>query len=173
MDYELICKNDRIRIRSFLPSDAPLIFAYSQEASTHRELPDEVFDSLEETQENLSRLNQLSAARQYPMVFCVADAKSDLPLGHVSLSTLRQSAVEIGYAIGEDHQGQGYGKMAAALFTRWALDAGGLSTLYGVVKESNPASIRCLEEAGYTMLTKETRTCFGGQYLIREYKKIR
>lgn len=170
MKYRLIAENALVRIRSFLPEDAAWIFAYSQEESTRRELPDEVFDSLEETEENLSAFNRLSAARAYPLVFCVADPKSDLPLGHVSLSPLRKNAVEIGYAIGEKHQGKGYGGAAAALFTRWALSAGGLDTLYGVVKESNPASVQCLEKAGYTLIRREERDCFGGRYMIREYK---
>ena len=171
MNYAVICENDRIRIRSFLPSDAPLIFAYSQEASNRLELPDEVFDSLEETQENLAHLNRLASAGVYPIVFCVADANSDLPLGHVSLSRIRENDIEIGYAIGENHRGKGYGRMATALFTHWALTEGGLSALYGVVKESNPASIKCLETAGFTLIKREERDCFGGRYTIREYRK--
>lgn len=171
MDYRLIAENDRIRIRSFIPDDAPLIFAYSQEASTHRELPDEVFDSLRETQESLHHFNQLSGAQKYPMVFCVAKKETDQPIGHVSLSPIRKDDVEIGYAIGEAHQGKGYGKMAAMLFTAWALGECGLPALYGIVKESNPASARCLEKAGYELICREERNCFGGRYMIREYRK--
>ena len=152
MAYHLIAENAAIRIHSFLPSDAEWIFAYSQEPSTYRELPDEVFDSLEETRETLNHFNQLAEAKEYPLVFCVAVPESDLPIGHVSLSLLRKNAIEIGYAIGEKHQGKGYGQIAAALFTQWALNQFGLPALYGVVKESNPASIRCLESAGYTLL---------------------
>ncbi|MBQ4075745.1 MAG: GNAT family N-acetyltransferase [Clostridia bacterium] len=166
---DLLCKNDQLVIRRFLPADAPLIFAYSQEECTRRELPDEVFDSLEETAEIIDGLNQNSKTGEWPIVYCVALSGNDTPIGHVSLSPIGEEAIEIGYSIGEAWQGKGYGCQATALFTQWALTDGEIKKLYGIVKESNPASIRCLEKAGYRMTAAEERDCFGSRYLIREY----
>ena len=166
---QILCEGGRIRLRRFLPQDAAPIFAFSQEESTRRELPDEVFDSLAETAELLDSLNQNAESGDFPIVYCIALKESDAPVGHVSLSRLSDDAVEIGYAIGEAFQGKCLGGEAARLFTHWALTDGGLSRLYGVAKESNPASFRCLEKAGYRLLKSETRDCFGGCDPIREY----
>jgi len=166
-----LCTGRRLRLRRFLPEDVSPIFSYSQEESTRRELPDEVFDSLEETASLLQDLNHHADIGKYPIVYCVSLLENDFPIGHVSLSPLSGDAVEIGYAIGEAFQGKGYGSEAAQMLTQWALNEGGFPRLYGIVKESNPASRRCLENAGYRLLSKEERNCFGGRYLIREYVK--
>lgn len=158
-----------MKIRRFIPSDAPAIFAYSREESTHRELPDEVFDSLEEVEGLLPQFNSNADTGDYPIVLCVALSENDYPVGHVSLSPLTDTNIEIGYAIGEAYQGKGYGCLATRLFSDWALKEGGYSRLFGIVKETNPASIRCLEKAGYHLICREERDCFGGRYPIREY----
>lgn len=166
---DLLCQSKRLNLRRFLPSDGPAIFAYSQEECTKRELPDEVFDSLDETLEIMDGLNANADTGDYPIVYCISLRENDHPIGHVSLSPLEGGVLEIGYAIGEAYQDYGYGSEATDLFTRWALAEGGIKRLYAIVKESNIPSIRCVEKAGYRLLRKEERDCFGGRYLIREY----
>lgn len=165
----LLCQGKHLILRRFIPDDGAITYAISQEESTKRELPDEVFDSLEETMEIMEELNANADCGQYPIVYCIALAGDNKPIGHVSLSPIGDNAIEIGYAVGEKWRGNGYGSEATSLLTQWALKVGGFSKLYGIVKESNPASIRCLEKAGYRLIAKEKRDCFGGKHLIREY----
>lgn len=167
----VLCQGEKLCIRRFFPEDAPAIFAYSQEESIRRELPDEVLGSLEETRECLRQFNENADRLVYPLVLCAALRKSGEAVGHVSLSLLEAGKVEIGYAIGEAHQGKGYGGEAVRVFSQWALAQGNWPRLYGVVKEENAPSIRCLEAAGYQLLSREKRDCFGGRHIVREYMR--
>ena len=170
MIFPVLCEGAKLRIRRFAPGDAEAIYAYSREPSTFRDLPDEVFDSLEEARDALAAFEENADQERWPMVFCVARRSDDYPVGHVSLSPIGQSKIEIGYAIGEEHQNRGYGGEAVKIFTAWTLRSLPITRLHGIVKESNPASIRCLENAGYKLIDRREQDCFGGHYAVREYE---
>jgi [ribosomal protein S5]-alanine N-acetyltransferase len=61
-----------------------------------------------------------------------------------------QSA-ELGYWLGEPYWGRGIMTRAVGAFTRYAFDAYDLVRLFAHVFESNPASARVLEKAGYRL----------------------
>ena len=118
---DTLCQGEKICIRRFRPKDAPVRFTYSPEESTRRELPDEVFGSLKEAQSPLHQFNRNADRLAYPLVLCVALQESGEAVGHVSLSPLDAGQAEIGSAIGQAHQGRGYGREAARIFSDWAL----------------------------------------------------
>jgi ribosomal-protein-alanine N-acetyltransferase len=60
----------------------------------------------------------------------------------------RRSA-EIGYWLGEAHWGRGIATEAVNTFSEYAFDAYDLVRLWASVFETNPASCRVLEKAGY------------------------
>lgn len=58
---------------------------------------------------------------------------------------------EIGYWIGKPYWGKGFATQAVIQLTRYAFNELHLSRVYAGVFESNPASMRVLEKAGYTL----------------------
>lgn len=66
-------------------------------------------------------------------------------------SDVYRRSAEIGYWLAEAHWGRGIMSEAVPAVTRYALDQFDLCRLFAGVFESNPASARILEKAGYTL----------------------
>ncbi len=62
----------------------------------------------------------------------------------------RRSA-EIGYWVGEPYWGRGIATRAVRAFTAWAFESFDLERLYAGVFDTNPASARVLEKAGWEL----------------------
>ena len=60
-------------------------------------------------------------------------------------------SAEIGYWLGEEFWGQGITTAALKAVTDYAIQTHGLTRLYAVPYEWNPASFRVLEKAGYSL----------------------
>lgn len=86
-----------------------------------------------------------------PFVLAIADASELVGIVGLVLQTdvFRRSA-EIGYWLGESRWGRGIATAATRRFTEYAFDTFDLVRIYAGVYESNPASARVLEKAGYT-----------------------
>ena len=61
-----------------------------------------------------------------------------------------RASAELGYWLGETYWGQGIATRAVREVTTWAFDSFPLERMQARVFESNPASCRVLEKAGYT-----------------------
>jgi RimJ/RimL family protein N-acetyltransferase len=60
-------------------------------------------------------------------------------------------SAELGYWLGEAYWGRGIATAAVSRFTEYAFDTFDLCRIYALVFETNPASRRVLERAGYTL----------------------
>lgn len=160
---------DRLAVRRFRDEDAPLLFQYSQEACTKEQLPDEVLDSLEDTEERLKFFRENYKSKTYPLVYAVALKDTGLLIGHTGFSSIGGGNIEIEYAIATAHQGKGYASELIKPLAQWALDNLSVRRVYGIVKASNIPSWRCLEKAGFTLLKEETRDFLGARRAVRTY----
>ena len=79
---------------------------------------------------------------------CV-DGKAVGGIGFTLNTDIERVSAEIGYWLGEPFWGRGIVTEALKAVTRYAVDTHGLFRLYAVPFESNKASARVLEKAGY------------------------
>ena len=156
-----VLKTDRLDVRGFIPEDAQLLYEYHREDCIKEELPDEVFESLEHTQNLLADLTENYESLSYPLVFAVVRSEDNQLIGHVGLSEMPKGKIEIGYAISERFQKNGYAKEVIKPFAEWAISSIGLTEIYAIVKKSNSASCRVLENAGFTFLKEDVKDLFG------------
>lgn len=162
-----ILETERLIIRHLQLDDAELIFSYSQEECTKKELPDEHFETMEDAIEALEFIiNQYD--KGYPLVYALDLKESNYLIGHVSLSFIPDGN-EIGYAIATAYQGNGLATELVKAFSPWAKDVFNLDMIYGVTKEENAASWKVLEKCGYQLQKEEIRKSFGGQYSVKIY----
>lgn len=95
-------------------------------------------------------LRWLEAVRDQEVVWAIAT--EDELIGAVGLvlqeDVYRRSA-EIGYWLGEPYWGRGIATEAVREVTRHALEELGLIRVFAQIFETNPASMRVLEKAGY------------------------
>lgn len=142
----------RLRLRPFTAADVPAVFAMSREAGLRRWLPDQVYRDEAEAADVLAALAahtaQPPAPHLRPFVLGVEHTATAALIGHVGLSPARGS-VEIGYAIGDAWQGQGFAREAVAAMAAWALGPLGLPEVLGIVAADNLASIAVLAKAGF------------------------
>jgi RimJ/RimL family protein N-acetyltransferase len=86
-------------------------------------------------------------------------------IGFILKDDIYRRSAEIGYWLGEPFWGRGIMSEAVRALTEYAFTSFDLARVYAGVFETNPASMRVLEKAGYTFearlrkaVTKEGRT---------------
>jgi len=82
-------------------------YLYSQEESRKKGIPNEVYEDIETSRENVEFLLSCYEKGGFPYVYAVVLNDTDEYIGHVSLSEIPEG-IEIGYAICKKHQGKGY-----------------------------------------------------------------
>ncbi len=88
-----------------------------------------------------------SEGRQY--TFAVTTLTDDVLIGSVGLGVQHEHARgELGYWIGHDYWGQGYGTEAAEAVLNFAFDTLRLNRVYAYAMTTNPGSIRIMEKVG-------------------------
>ncbi|MFX3616134.1 MAG: GNAT family N-acetyltransferase [Sporolactobacillus sp.] len=159
-------ETERLNIRELNLDDTTLIYKYSLEETMKNELPDQVYNSLDETQEVIEFLctNYNSTPETYPLVCGVTLRKTNTLIGHVGLSEV-SNGFEIGYAISMEYQGNGYATEAVGAFSKWAKNNLKLDAIYGIVKESNKGSQKVLINNHFVFQKDVFSNSFGGKYL--------
>ncbi|HHX25563.1 MAG TPA: GNAT family N-acetyltransferase [Firmicutes bacterium] len=160
----------RLIIRDFSLSDAEVIFYFSQEESLKQWLPDQVYSNIDEAKETLEFMISKYPHKELPFVLAVVEKESNELVGHVGLSRIKQG-IEIGYAIGKQHQNKGYASEAVAAFSDWGKRDFGIKEIYGVVDSENHASIKVLENAGFRFVRDDVEGEFGKGRCRKTYVK--
>ena len=92
-------------------------------------------------------------------------------IGHVGLSPL-DDQVEIGYAIEEKQQGNGYASQAVAAMADWGIRVLGLHEILGIVAGDNVASCKVLERCGFELASEAVGVLHGWRGAIKTYRKV-
>lgn len=139
-------------------------------------LPDQVYDTEEAA---CSVLRQLVGCYEDPgtpslgpYVLAIALRDASTVIGHVGCSPIR-GEVEVGYAIGDAYQGQGYATEAVDAASRWVCESFGIATVMAYVAADNLASYRVLERVGFTLVEQAQRSLHGTTRLVRSYRRAR
>lgn len=163
-----------LTLRCFTPADARKVFDMSQESGTRSWIPDQVYAN---EQAALDALRYLIAQYDDPgiparalFVLGICLKSSSELIGHVGLSPLGDQ-VEIGYAIENKHQGNGFATEAVKAMSEWGIQRFMLPRILGVVATDNRASCRVLERAGFVLLDESMGCLHGRAGLVRRYHK--
>ncbi|KQC09197.1 MAG: hypothetical protein APR54_13075 [Candidatus Cloacimonas sp. SDB] len=161
-------------IKQFSLEDVNAIFKMSREISLRTWLPDQVYESIAETEKILhSLINQYDDPgnpKISPVVLGIFLKNSDNLIGHIGLSP-QLDEVEIGYAIGEEYQGKGYASEAVAVFSDWCFQAFDLSVIYGITAAANESSCRVLEKSGFILINQTEKPWHNKIQSVRIYQK--
>ena len=144
----MLIETKRLYLRKFTLDDVERNFLYSQEQSRKKGIPNEVYADMQASQKNIEDILSWYEKNDYPYVYVVALKDTDEHIGHVSLSRIKEG-VEIGYAICEKHQGNGYATEIVNAFVTWGKEELSLEKIYGEVLIDNFASRKVIENAGF------------------------
>lgn len=142
----------RLVLRPFTLADVPKLLVMSHEAGMRRWIPDQVYRDAAHAEQVARSLIGFTASPPDPRVrpYVLGVEHAGQLVGHVGLSAARGS-VEIGYAIEECVQGQGFATEAVRGMTDVGLATLGLPEVLGIVGAENLASRRVLEKAGFAL----------------------
>ena len=136
------------RIRSYRAGDKPALIAYADNRNVSRNLRDR-FPSPYTSAAADGWLRHV-ATEEPEISFAIATAKELIGgIGVEPGEDVRQRTAEIGFWLGEPFWGRGIVTRAVVAFTPWAFERFDLVRIWAGVFESNPASARVLEKAGY------------------------
>ncbi len=166
-------------LRRFAVADARKVLGMSRERGMRDWIRDQVYADEQEAAGVLRYLidqyDNPDAPARAPLALGVCLRSSGELVGLVGLSPvelgLAGSAVEIGYAIEDAHQGKGLATEAARATAEWGILTFGLPGVDGIVASDNVGSCRVLEKAGFVLVAEAMRSLHGATRLVRRYRK--
>lgn len=142
-------ETDRLRLRPFRAEDAPALHEQIYgDADVMLSLPGRIPRSLERTESLLEFFAEHWAEYSYG-AWAVEDKATGALIGQVGVQQLADhTGVELFYAFGKGHWGQGIATEAARAALRYAFDEADLRRVVGLVADDNAASERVLQKLG-------------------------
>lgn len=139
---------DGLSIRSYRRGDGPALVKYADNRNVSRTLRDRF--PYPYTPEVAERWLAHVAAQEPETAFAIATPAELVGGIGVELGDdIHRRTAEIGFWLGEPLWGRGIVTRAVTVFTAWAFERYDLLRIWAGVFETNPASARVLEKAGY------------------------
>lgn len=147
----IVTENDKLQIVKMNQAMSYDVYKNSQDDNNRKFVPDEVFDSLEETSEVVNQIISSYDNEDGPFVYAVIRKKDSVNLGYVQLVKIEEGW-EIGYHIAEIYTGNGYATEAVNLFLNYIKNNTSLKQIIGIALASNKASRRVLDKCGFELI---------------------
>ncbi len=166
-----ILETERLRLEAFTLDDAPFILQLVNERGFHRYIGDRGVRTLEDARRYLSERVIDSYTRQGFGLWRVELKSDGTPVGMCGLLQRDfMEDIDIGYALLETRQGQGYAAEAAAGTLAYARDILGLTQVKAIVSPDNARSIHLL--AGLGFVFESTRAWPGSSETVAVYGRL-
>ena len=148
------------------------VYRNSQDEDNRRFVPDEVFDSLEETKEVVDHIIASYDSVDGPFIYAVIRKKDYANIGYVQLVKIEEGW-EVGYHIAKRYTGHGYATEAVKLFLDYIKDNMDTKQVYGIALFENKASRRVLEKCGFELIYEGNGIYQGSERkIIRTIKRL-
>jgi len=171
----ILFQTNRIIVRKLLINDSELLFKYSREEITKRELPDEVYETISDIKDAIQYFiinYDYEYNFVYPLVYGIVLKDKNIIIGHIGLTEI-DKGIEIGYAIATEYQNKGYMSEIIIPFTNWIKKHLRLEKIYGITKKENTASWKVLQKNGFKLEDEcMNKNYFEGKYVVKIYSKI-
>ena len=147
---ELPIETERLVLRAHRMSDLDDLAAFHSDPEVVRHVPWPVRDRAATEEALRVKLTQteLVAHGQW-LVLAMELRETGHVIGEVLLKWASDRQGEVGFALGRDHQGQGYAAEAATAMLRLGFDDLGFHRITAVVIDGNEASARLLARLGF------------------------
>ena len=145
-------KTSRLTIKTFSLDMAQSVYENSQDEDTRRFVPDEVYDSVEETREAIEYLMTRYDSAEGPFVYPIITNDGGQNIGYVQLCQIDDGSWEIGYHIAKQFTGQGYATEVVKAFLPAMAQKLNVKEVYGICLAENTASVRVLEKCGFVQV---------------------
>jgi len=161
-----------LRIRPFEVQDTSAVFILNNEETARTWIPSQVFNDCDHARSVLQFLiSQYSSPgnpRLGPYVLAIEHRADSALIGHVGFSPF-DDEVEIGFAIAQDYQRQGFATEAIVAGSHWVLKTFALDRILAITSAVNTASKRTLERAQFSFEGNKTMLFQGTEQEVSIY----
>jgi RimJ/RimL family protein N-acetyltransferase len=161
-------KANRLYIAKFTEDMAESVHANSLDDDNRRFVPDEVFETVAEAKEVISRLMSFYDKNDSPLVYPIF-LHDGRHIGHVQAAPIK-TGWEIGFRVAEPYAGNGYATEAVNAFILPVMDRIGITHIYGICRADNFASRKILEKSGFKLEHEGKEPYHGEEHLVCRYK---
>lgn len=145
----MFIESRRLIITEFTMDMASVVQANSVDEDNQKFVPDEVWETVEETEETLEFLISQYGTFEGPLVYPVIVKETKENVGYVQLCPIEDDQWEVGYHIAKKYTGKGYASEALAAFLPVITAEAGLSEVYGICLADNKASLAVMRKCGF------------------------
>lgn len=165
----MLLSTSRLTIQELDASMAYAIHLQSLEEDVRRYVPDEVFESEEESLTVIQSLQSNYETKRGPLVYVVTLKEGTL-IGYVQLVPMQDGKWEVGYHIAKMYTQQGYAFEALRGFLPVIMPQLHLLAVEGITLQENLASQRVLEKCGFQRIAQCVDTYQGTKKEVIKYR---
>lgn len=141
-------ETERLIITEFTMDMAEAVHLNSLDEDNRRFVPDEVFETAEETADTVGFLMDVYENGDGPLVYPVL-LKDGTYIGYVQAVPFDDGTWEVGYHIGGNYTKNGYATEAVKAFLPVIMPKLSLSKIAGICLADNKASVKVMERCGF------------------------
>ena len=142
-------ETERLIITEFTMDMAQTVQENSVDEDNKRFVPDEVWETVEETEETLDFLISQYGSFEGPLVYPIIVKATNDNIGYVQLCPIDDGKWEIGYHIAKKYSGNGYATEAVKAFLPVIAKQAGISEVFGICLAENKASLAVMRKCGF------------------------
>ena len=148
----MLIETERLIITEFILNMAQVVRENSMDDDNRKFVPDEVWETVEETEEVLRFLISQYGSFDGPLVYPIIVKETKDNIGYVQLCPIDDGKWEIGYHIAKQYTGNGYATEAVNAFLPLIVKQVGISEVYGICLAENTASLAVMKKCGFENL---------------------
>lgn len=145
----MFIESERLIITEFTMDMAAVVQENSVDEDNRKFVPDEVWNTVEETEETLSFLISQYGSFEGPLVYPIIVKDTQENVGYVQLCPIEDGQWEVGYHVAKKYTGKGYASEALAAFLPVITADAKLLKVYGICLAENRASLAVMRKCGF------------------------
>jgi ribosomal-protein-alanine N-acetyltransferase len=163
----MIVETDRLKIRNLALEDKKSLFEIYSDKEAMRFRGSKPFETIEEVVEMLSRtFKKLESKEEFR--YAVDQKESNTIIGTFLIKPISKIECEIGYSIGKNYWGSGYGKELVKAMVEYCKNLP-FKTIVATSRKENIASLLLLEKVGFKLIPeKETHNSHFLKYFLEQ-----
>ncbi len=165
----LLFVTSNLAVRRLVPDDAELLYKYSQEAS-NKELPNDIFDSLEDARRRLDLVIANYRIEHLPVYFGVVLKSENKLIGVLSYKRMPDYNIMINFSIAEEYQHHGYATELIRAAGDNVKEHLSVDKAFVCIRSSNEYARRALEAAGFSLIEEGEHEWYGTMQPICKYR---
>ena len=151
-DIKMNIETKRLMITEFTLDMAQAVQENSMDDDNRRFVPDEVWETVEETEDVLKFLISQYGTTGGPLVYPIILKDTKDNIGYVQLCPIDNGNWEIGYHIAKKYTGNGYATEAVKAFLPVIARQVNIREIYGICLAENEASLSVMRKCGFENL---------------------